>query len=155
MYARWSLWLVTGSSEGLVSFRSADASDTPAICELWDLAGLGGGRGVDEAEIAERLKEDDGFFVVGEAAHDAAIVAVAMGCYDNHRGWMKRIAIHPDVRGRGLGRELVAEVEQRFADAGVTHLRLAVWSDNPGAATFWEQLGYIEEPEIRYFTKGN
>ena len=136
----------------MVSFRSAAVSDTAAICDLWAAADLGGGRDVDEAEIRERLKNDDGFFVIGESSGDG-MVAVAMGCYDDHRGWMKRVAIHPSHRGKGLGRNLVKEVERRFLDAGVSKVRLAVWDDNDDALSFWRELDYEELPEIRYFSK--
>lgn len=127
-------------------------SDTVAICDLWDVSALGGGRDVDEAEIHERLKNDDGFFVVGETT-EGDLVAVAMGCYDDHRGWMKRVGIHPSQRGSGLGRQLVEEVERRFRDAGITKLRLSVWDDNEIALSFWRGLGYDELPEIHYFSK--
>lgn len=136
-----------------VSFRSARHDDVDAICVLWEAAGLGGGRDVDRAEITERLKNDDGFFVIAELVGHGGMVAVAMGCYDDHRGWMKRVAVHPDERGSGFGRLLVNEVERRFRDAGVTKLRLAVWDENRAAVAFWEELDYVELPEIRYFTK--
>lgn len=143
---------MTGSSTG-VTFRSAAAGDVSAIGELWERSGLGSGSEVDRAEIVERMKEDDGFFVVGTVDATGPIVAVAMGCYDNHRGWLKRVAVDPDHRGCGLGRLLVAEVEKRFVDAGVTKLRLAVWDDNADGAEFWQQLDYVELPDIRYFAK--
>ena len=135
----------------MVVYRAATSSDTDAICGLWFAAGLGAGHGVDSAEIAERLKNNDGFFVVGE--DESRIIAVAMGCYDDHRGWMKRVAIDPSQQGKGLGRELVEEVERRFLDAGVSKLRLAVWDENGSALSFWRELNYVELPKIRYFTK--
>lgn len=131
--------------------RSATAADVDDICALWAAAGLGGGAEVDQAEALERLREPDGFFVVGE--EDGVIVAVAMGCYDNHRGWLKRVAMHPDHRGRGLGRQIVTSVEQRFQDAGVRHLRLAVFDGNDAGLSFWNEMAYEELPTIRYFTK--
>jgi ribosomal protein S18 acetylase RimI-like enzyme len=135
----------------MVVYRTATSDDTDAICGLWSAAGLGAGHGVDSAEIAERLKNDDGFFVVGE--DEGRIIAGAMGCYDDHRGWMKRVAIDPSQQGKGVGRHLVEEVERRFLDAGVTQLRLAVWDENRAALSFWRELDYVEIPEIRYFSK--
>ena len=131
--------------------RSATVGDVERILALWSSAGLGGGEDVDRAEALERLREDDGFFVVGEI--DDALAAVAMGCYDNHRGWLKRVAVHPDHRGRGFGRAIVEAVEQRFLDAGVVHLRLSVFDDNEAGLAFWNEMAYEELPTIRYFTK--
>lgn len=136
----------------MVAFRSATASDSESICALWAVCGLGGGSDHDASEIATRLNNDDGFFVVGET-NDGRVVAVAMGCHDDHRGWMKRVAVDPAQRAMGLGRKLVEEVERRFLHAGVTKLRLAVWQDNEVALSFWNDLDYEELPEIKYFTK--
>ncbi len=131
--------------------RSASVDDVEEILAVWSAAGLGGGAEVDRAEALERLREDDGFFVVGEM--DGSLVAVAMGCYDNHRGWLKRVAVHPEHRGNGFGRAIVDAVEQRFFDAGVVHLRLSVFEDNEAGLAFWNGMAYEELPTIRYFTK--
>jgi sugar/nucleoside kinase (ribokinase family)/ribosomal protein S18 acetylase RimI-like enzyme len=133
------------------AFRSAAAADTRAICGLWAAAGVGAGFEIDSHEITERLKNDDGFFVVGERGD--RMVAVAMGCYDDHRGWMKRVAVDPSEEGGGLGRALVTEVERRFLESGITKLRLSVWDENVGALSFWRELDYVELPDIHYFTK--
>ncbi|MGI9604860.1 MAG: GNAT family N-acetyltransferase [Acidimicrobiales bacterium] len=135
----------------MLSFRSATTADSAEIHRLWDAAGVSQGFENDTAEITERLRNDDGFFVVGEA--EGRLVAAAMGCYDDHRGWLKRVAIDPSMQGRGFGRSIVEEVEQRFLAAGIAKLRLAVWSENTSALAFWSELDYLELDEIRYFTK--
>ena len=136
-----------------IVFRSATAHDVDAICDLWDAVQLGGGRSVDAGEIRERLLAADDLFVVGERTRVDGLVAVAMGCYDNHRGWLKRVAIHPSEQGSGLGRQLIDELERRFLAAGITKLRLAVWDHNEAGVAFWSELGYTELVDIRYFTK--
>jgi ribosomal protein S18 acetylase RimI-like enzyme len=136
-----------------VVFRSATAADVDAICDLWEAAKLGGGQSADAREIEERLLSPDELFVVGERMEGSGLAAVAMGCYDNHRGWLKRVAVHPIEQGGGLGRRLIDELENRFRAAGITKLRLAVWDHNEVGVTFWRELGYTELPDIRYFTK--
>ncbi|RZV45493.1 MAG: GNAT family N-acetyltransferase [Acidimicrobiales bacterium] len=134
-----------------MEFRTASRDDIPRIIELWDVCGLASGVEQDTREIEERLREPDGFFVLGEI--DGMLVAGAMGCYDNHRGWVKRVAISPEQRGKGLGRMVVAELERRFLGAGISKLRLAVWDENESALEFWNRMDYVELPDIRYFTK--
>lgn len=118
---------------------------------MWEACGLASNQQQDHREITERLREDDGFFVLGEI--EGELVASAMGCYDNHRGWVKRVAITPTRQGEGLGRTLVDELERRFLEAGISKLRLAVWDENSGGVEFWNQMNYTELPEIRYFSK--
>lgn len=135
----------------MLDYRSASPTDIEAICSLWAAAGVGGGYEVDSAEITERLRNDDGFFVVGE--QQGELVAVAMGCYDDHRGMLKRVAIDPSIRGHGHGREIVSEVERRFLAAGVSKLRLCVFDENEAGLSFWQELDYIELETIHYFVK--
>ncbi len=132
-------------------YRVATSADVDAIMELWAACGLGSGAAVDRTEITTRLASEDDFFVLGHDGDD--LVAAVMGCYDGHRGWVKRVAIEPTRRRDGLGRELVSELERRFLAAGISKLRLAVWRENDGALAFWEALDYVELPDIHYFTK--
>jgi ribosomal protein S18 acetylase RimI-like enzyme len=131
--------------------RSASIDDAAALARLWQAAGLAGSPDIAEAEIRERLTRDEDLFVVGE--DDAGIVASVMGCYDGHRGWLKRVAVRPDLHGEGMGRRIVAEAERRFAARGITKLRLAVWGENTAALSFWAELGYEDERGVHYHAK--
>ena len=134
-----------------LAFRSVTADDIDVVADLWDRCGLGAGATVDRSEIRVRLRSDDGFFIVGEL--DGRPVASAMGCFDDHRGWVKRVAVEPALQGGGLGRSLVDELERRFVDAGITKLRLAVWDHNGDGLEFWRGLDYVELDDIHYFSK--
>ena len=109
-----------------MNYRAATTEDSAAICELWATCGLGHGDDTDHDELVERLTSDDGFFIVGTDT-DGRIVSSAMGCYDDHRGWMKRVVVAPAHQGTGEGSRLIAELERRFLAAGITQLRLAVF----------------------------
>lgn len=135
-----------------MEYRSATGTDSGSIRALWAACGLSHGDEADQKEIAERLTNDDGFFIVGSDAA-GAIVSSAMGCYDYHRGWVKRVAVAPALHGTGEGSRLIAELERRFRTAGITELRLAVFQENERAGAFWAAQGYEELTNIRYFTK--
>jgi GNAT superfamily N-acetyltransferase len=50
-------------------------------------------------------------------------------------------------RGSGLGRRLLAGVRDRAAaDWGAVFLRLNYYADNPGAAAFYDRLGFRGKP---------
>ena len=137
-----------------LTFRTANTDDINEISRLWNIAGLGGDDAYNSHEIAVRLREDDGLFIVGFDPDSPHVLrAVAMGCNDNHRGWVKRVAVDPALRGAGVGRALIDELEKRFVAAGIEQLRLSVYEDNETALAFWESMDFVELPEIRYFTK--
>jgi ribosomal protein S18 acetylase RimI-like enzyme len=58
-----------------------------------------------------------------------------------HRAEVQRVAVAADVRGKGIGRELMLAVEQESRVLGLTLLWLTT-HDGTAAARFYEALGY-------------
>ena len=61
--------------------------------------------------------------------------------HDGHRGWVYYLAVHPDVRRRGLGRGLMQAGEQWLRERGVPKLNLMVRTDNAAVVHFYNSLG--------------
>ncbi|CAM3231423.1 bifunctional helix-turn-helix transcriptional regulator/GNAT family N-acetyltransferase [Tsukamurella hominis] len=112
------------------------------------------------AELGERLQ--DGFDPgVGGAVRDAAITPPAglllvatlreetVGCgalafQDGGFAEVKRVWAAPSVRGLGLGRRIMADLEDRARVAGVRTLRLDTNSNLTEAIGLYRKLGYRE-----------
>ncbi|WP_019204401.1 helix-turn-helix domain-containing GNAT family N-acetyltransferase [Tsukamurella sp. 1534] len=112
------------------------------------------------AELGERLR--DGFDpAVGGAIRDTAITpphglllvaslhGETVGCgalafQDGGYAEVKRVWAAPAVRGLGLGRRLMAELESRAADAGVRTVRLDTNRGLTEAIALYRRLGYRE-----------
>lgn len=58
------------------------------------------------------------------------------------RGHLYDLYVNADVRGRGVGRELIAAVAERLKARGVTHLSLDVALTNDSARRLYERLGF-------------
>ena len=58
------------------------------------------------------------------------------------RGHLYDLYVNADVRGRGVGRELIAAVAERLKGRGVTHLSLDVALTNDSARRLYERLGF-------------
>jgi ribosomal-protein-alanine N-acetyltransferase len=52
------------------------------------------------------------------------------------------IAVHPSMRGQGLGRALMQTLERALAALGVTQVFLEVRASNKPAMLLYESLGY-------------
>ncbi|WRS28024.1 GNAT family N-acetyltransferase [Oscillospiraceae bacterium MB08-C2-2] len=61
--------------------------------------------------------------------------------------WLEELYILPAFQSKGLGRAVLAWVEQEYADAA--RFRLEVSSDNARAAKLYESLGYSVLPYIQ------
>jgi ribosomal protein S18 acetylase RimI-like enzyme len=74
-------------------------------------------------------------------ADDRLIGSVMVG-YEGHRGWINYLVVHPDHRGRGLGRVLMDEAERRLGALGCPKVNLQVRSSNRSAVDFYRRIGY-------------
>ncbi len=54
------------------------------------------------------------------------------------------LALRPEARGRGVGRDLVEALVTALASADFTALRCSVGDENPEARAFWERVGFAE-----------
>jgi ribosomal protein S18 acetylase RimI-like enzyme len=80
------------------------------------------------------------------AALDEAgeLLGTAMVGHDGHRGWVYYLAVDPDARRQGLGRELMRACEHWLRARDVPKLQLMVRSGNRGAVAFYQRLGYTD-----------
>jgi putative acetyltransferase len=70
---------------------------------------------------------------------------IGCGGYVNHAGEygeLKRMFVHPDARGLGIGRRLLAALEAHAGAAGLTVLRLETGVRQPEALRLYEGAGY-------------
>ncbi|WP_330238927.1 GNAT family N-acetyltransferase [Streptomyces sp. NBC_00525] len=58
--------------------------------------------------------------------------------------WIGLLMVSGDSHRTGIGRQLVALIEQRYRAEGRRGLRLAVLENNPDAVAFWHSLGWRE-----------
>lgn len=120
--------------------RPFDAADTEAVVSLWHAAGLTRPWNDPHRDIERKLAVQPELFLV--AVDDGDVVGSAMAGYDGHRGWIHYLATAPSRRGEGIGRGLVAAVEQRLVAMGCPKVQLMVRPDNPGVHAFYSMLGY-------------
>lgn len=64
-----------------------------------------------------------------------------------------RLMVHPDHIGRGYGRQLMRDAEERARAAGAGTIRLDVFDANPRACALYVGLGYRHAGNVR-FRKG-
>ena len=137
----------------MIAIRSLQPSDADAVAELWLAAGLVSSTEGRGAEIVRKLERDPELFLVAVEGEDDRVVASVMGAYDGHRGYVKRMAVAPDHRRRGIARMLMDELERRFVTLGVPRVHLHVLDDNTSGRRLWESLGYAHGAEVLFYGK--
>ncbi len=90
--------------------------------------------------------------VIGLRAADR-LVAAAVLTHDGRKGWINRLAVHPDWQRQGLASRLVTEAERWFTD----DLGLEVWAalieeENAPSLALFDRLGF-QRHAIVYVSK--
>lgn len=96
--------------------------------------------------VPQKLAVQRELFLI--AVEGGSVLGTILAGYDGHRGWLYKLAVHPNARGCGIGRKLVRAAEKRLAAMGCTKVNLQVRDTNRDAARFWAHMGYGEEPRI-------
>lgn len=135
-----------------ILIRQATADDAPVIQRL--LVELAGALGkADGIECSEQDLERLGF---GEGARFEAMLAFegdeAVGLavffyeYSTWRGtpgvYVQDLYVTSDLRGEGLGRELLDAVRERARSWGGRYVKLTVYDRNPDVLAFYRHLGF-------------
>jgi ribosomal protein S18 acetylase RimI-like enzyme len=78
---------------------------------------------------------------------EGGLAGTVMVGHDGHRGWAYYLAVRPDLRRAGLGRQLMLASEAWLRDRGVPKINLMVRTTKTAVVVFYEGLGY-EDGEV-------
>ena len=127
--------------------------DYLAVRDLWVgmEKGVHVGRSDTPQEIEKKMLRDPDLFLVAE--EDGRIIGSVIGGYDGRRGLLYHLAVAGDFRHRGLGGQLLDEVERRLRDKGCLKCYLMVTLDNPEVERFYQKRGWHFMDYVRPFGK--
>jgi len=129
-----------------VKIRGFREEDEDRVVELWLRCGLLRPWNDPRKDIARKLRVQREFFLVGEV--DGEVAAVVMAGYEGHRGWVNYLAVEPRLQGKGLGRQMMAEVERMLRSVGCPKVALQIRRSNLDVVRFYRGLGYSEDDVI-------
>ena len=132
--------------------RNATPLDAPAIADLTRAAWAAGA----PADSSGRLETpqyvlrdlERGLALLVEA--EGRLVAALRVLVTPHVWTLKRLAVHPERRNRGLGAFLMRSALSQARARGALDAQLAVRADQPGLAAYYRRLGFTVTPELRY-----
>ncbi len=124
--------------------RRAAPGDRPAVLEVDALAFPAFWR-IDEASLADALGATPAArFRVAPA--EQRVVAYAVTGRAGRRGFLQRLAVHPDHQRQGLGRALVVDALRWLRRWRVERAVVNTQLGNDAALALYESLGFRREP---------
>ena len=140
-------------AEAVRTVITLTAADYDAVVDLWQQAGLPiKPAGRDSREQFEAQLAGDLQVVLG-VRDGARLVGVVVTTHDGRKGWINRLAVHPDYRRHGLGRRLIEGAEQVLHDQGMSIIAALIEDGNTASLTLFEQAGYVDYPGLHYVSK--
>src|SRR5205814_10164222 len=107
-----------------VKIRRYEPGDLAAVMALWERCGLTQPHHHPEHDIAFVAGSPHAVLLVGLIG--TTLVGSAIAGQDGVRGWLYRVAVAPEERGRTYGRQVGAAAEARVAGPEALHLPLLV-----------------------------
>lgn len=125
----------------MISYSPMTIADHAEAWALWRRTEGVGISAADGREGIERyLDRNPGFSFVARAG--GSLVGTLMAGHDGRRGYLFHLAVAGEIRGRGIGRELVRRSLEALKAAGIERTHAMVFSNNTSAHSFWRQIGF-------------
>ena len=145
--------MTTSRRPSSFTIRRATAGDYDDLVALWTVSGSDvelRGRESRPAFLCQLQQFPDLYLVATESQR---IVGVVLGTHDGRKGWINRLAVHPDCRRRGIAAALVTACDTAIRGHGIGIVTALVEADNAASAALFEALGYRADIPVRYFRK--
>lgn len=134
----------------MLRFRACPVDEEPAATLVQamrdEMAGLYEGLELDGAQMPKagpvEMGPPGGTFIVGYQ-DDVAVCCGGIKRLPDGACEIKRMYVVESLRGRGLARELLAELERRARDLGYGVARLDTGPRQPRAQRMYERAGYV------------
>lgn len=124
-----------------IQIKQIELSDFSEVLSLWNKAGLNipdVKREFLEFQCALGMNPYSCLILV----QDKTIIGSALGIFNGRRGWIYRLAVHPDFGHQGYGSLLLKTVEKELKKKGAHRVLLCVEYTNLKVLPFYEKYGY-------------
>ncbi len=127
-------------------------ADIEPVTALWNAtSGVGMNESDSPAKLRLFLDRNPGLSLV--ARDGSRLVAAVLCGHDGRRGFLYHMAVLPEYRRRGLGRQLIDRCLASLAAEGILRCNALVLVDNDGGQEFWRRGGWTHRSDLVLFQR--
>ena len=131
-----------------IAVSAMTARDLDAVLALW---GQTSGVGLNESDTPDQLRayldRNPGLSLI--ARDGTRLVAAVLCGQDGRRGYLNHLAVLPEYRGRGLGRQMVETCLGALAALGILKCNIFLYADNEPGEQFWNRCGWTARSDLK------
>ena len=127
--------------------------DYDHLISLWARTGLPYDSDVRDSREALENQLYDNHISILILRNQDQIIGSIVASHDGRKGWINRLCIDPEYRGRRLAARLVEAAEEFFAEAGIKVIGALIEDENTPSMAAFKRCGYDYWTGILYFRK--
>lgn len=139
-----------------ILIRPLKSTDLAGLLPLIDTLGYEASPGEIARRLSALLEREDHLVLAAQVKDEVLgfLHAFERRCLEKPATLVvQAIAVSPMTQGLGLGKKLMAEVEQQARDRRMEGVSLSSRIDRSGAHAFYERLGYERTATSHFFAK--
>jgi ribosomal protein S18 acetylase RimI-like enzyme len=121
--------------------------DQSALIQLWETCFPDDPPWNNPADVIRRKLTVQPELLIVCLAHGRVVGSVLAG-FDGFRGWVNKVATHPEYQRKGIASLLMKTAEEKLAAMGCTKLNLQIRAENASVVAFYEGVGYKIEDRV-------
>lgn len=132
-----------------LQFRLAQLSDIPFLISI-ETAAFAGDR-LSSRRFKHWIKADNAILLVAEYKHKVLAYGLVLLRKGQRLARLYSLAVAAELKGQGVGRLLLQQLEERVATKGWQFMRLEVAENNLAAIALYQAMGYTQFGTYPYY----
>ena len=128
-------------------------SEFDSLINIWKKSSLPfkpEGRDIKDNIKQQLLIETNRIFV---AEINEKLVGAIIASHNGRKGWINRLAVLPEFRGKGIASSLMKKAEEFFLSNNIKIFACLIEDWNKISMKYFQNKDYLEHKDIIYFTK--
>lgn len=129
-----------------------EADDIPELYNLWEIAELPARtHGRDRTDRLSRFLRSSPLpsWCIRQ---EGKMIGAVINSVDGRKGWIERLAVHPEHRRTGLAKALIAASLHSLKESGALVIGALIESENTASRRLFESCRFVYDPNVCYYT---